>query len=141
MIKLPFSFRSKTTTKPLPSGTVTFLFTDIEGSTRLWETEQEAMRVALARHDVLLRQSIQHNSGHIFKTGGDSFCVAFSTPREAADAALEAQRALAIEAWPGASLDRSVVVQVPVRPTKAGDTQASQRESGHYCDDYCYDHA
>jgi TolB-like protein/class 3 adenylate cyclase/tetratricopeptide (TPR) repeat protein len=100
MIKLPFSFRSKTTTKPLPSGTVTFLFTDIEGSTRLWETEQEAMRVALARHDVLLRQSIQHNSGHIFKTGGDSFCVAFSTPREAADAALEAQRALAIEAWP-----------------------------------------
>jgi hypothetical protein len=48
---------------------------------------------------------------------------------------------VAIEAWPGASLDRRVVVQVPVRPTKAGDTQASQRESGHYCDDYCYDHA
>jgi hypothetical protein len=47
---------------------------------------------------------------------------------------------VAIEAWPGASLDRRrVVVQVPVRPTKAGDTQASQRESGHYCDDYCYD--
>src|SRR5438309_2822787 len=100
MIKLPFSSRFKPKTTPLPKGTVTFLFTDIEGSTRLWETEQEAMRLALERHDVLLRQSIQRSGGHIFKTGGDSFCVAFSSPREAADAALAAQRALTIEAWP-----------------------------------------
>jgi class 3 adenylate cyclase len=63
----------------LPSGTVTFLFTDIEGSTRLWETQREAMTEALARHDALLRQCIESRGGHIFKTGGDAFCAAFAT--------------------------------------------------------------
>jgi len=63
----------------LPSGTVTFLFTDIEGSTRLWETQREAMTAALARHDALLRQCIEERGGHIFKTAGDAFCAAFAT--------------------------------------------------------------
>ena len=73
----PRSFRSKSIVFPdstdspdqalWPSAaTVTFLFTDIEGSTRLWETEQEAMKVALVRHDVLLRSAIQGNGGKIF---------------------------------------------------------------------------
>ena len=63
----------------LPSGTVTLLFTDIEGSTRLWETHGAAMRAALARHDALLRRSIEARGGHVFKTVGDAFCAAFAT--------------------------------------------------------------
>ncbi len=82
------------------AATVTFLFTDIEGSTRLWETEQEAMKVALVRHDVLLRSAIQGNGGKIFKTGGDSFCAAFGTAAEGVAAAFAAQRALQAEPWP-----------------------------------------
>jgi class 3 adenylate cyclase len=67
-------------TASLPTGTVTFLFTDIEGYTRLWEQHPEAMRLAVARHDVLLRHAIQQHGGQTFKTGGDAFCVAFASP-------------------------------------------------------------
>jgi TolB-like protein/class 3 adenylate cyclase len=84
----------------LPTGTVTLLFTDIEGSTRLWEAHAAAMRAALARHDALLRDCIGGHSGHVFKTGGDAFCAAFHTAPDALAAALEAQRALHREPWP-----------------------------------------
>ena len=85
---------------PLPSGTVTFLFTDIEGSTRLWEEHPQAMRTALARHDTLLRQAITSSAGVVFKTIGDAFCAAFATAPNALCAALAAQRALIAEPWP-----------------------------------------
>jgi TolB-like protein/class 3 adenylate cyclase len=84
----------------LPTGTVTFLFTDIEGSTRLWESQQAAMQVALPRHDALVRQCITDHDGHVFKTGGDAFCAAFHTASDALAAALDAQRALHAERWP-----------------------------------------
>jgi len=84
----------------LPAGTVTLLFTDIEGSARLWETQQAAMERALARHDELLRSSIRSRGGHVFKTVGDAFCAAFHTASDGLTAALEAQRALHIESWP-----------------------------------------
>src|ERR1700681_650052 len=84
----------------LPTGTVTFLFTDIEGSTRLWESQQAAMQVALPRHDALVRGCIKAHAGHVFKTGGDAFCAAFHTASDALAAALEAQRALHAERWP-----------------------------------------
>jgi class 3 adenylate cyclase len=87
----------------LPTGTVTFLFTDIEGSTRLWESQQAAMEVALPRHDALVRQCIAHHGGHVFKTGGDAFCAAFHTAPDALAAALEAQRAIHAERWPEAA--------------------------------------
>ena len=87
----------------LPTGTVTLLFTDIEGSTRLWEAHAEAMRAALARHDALLRHCIDDHKGHVFKTGGDAFCAAFHTAADALAAALEAQRALHREPWPEAA--------------------------------------
>jgi TolB-like protein/class 3 adenylate cyclase/Tfp pilus assembly protein PilF len=87
----------------LPTGTVTLLFTDIEGSTRLWEAHAEAMRAALARHDALLRHCIGDHKGHVFKTGGDAFCAAFHTAADAVAAALEAQRALHREPWPEAA--------------------------------------
>jgi predicted ATPase/class 3 adenylate cyclase len=84
----------------IPSGTITLLFTDVEGSTRLWEAEPEAMARALRRHDELLRAAIERAGGFVFKTVGDAFCAAFATPRAALDAAAAAQRGLAAEPWP-----------------------------------------
>ena len=77
-----------------PSGVVTFLFTDIEGSTRLWEADAAAMRAALVAHDEVLRSSIEVHDGFLFKHTGDGVCAAFSSPRSAVDAAVAAQRAL-----------------------------------------------
>ena len=82
-----------------PSGTVTFLFTDIEGSTKRWEQYPQAMQGALSRHDALLQAAIEGRGGHVFKTVGDAFCAAFSTPNEALQAAVDAQRALITEDW------------------------------------------
>lgn len=83
-----------------PTGTVTFLFTDIAGSTRLWEDHPEAMRSVLARHDALVRTAIEDHGGHVFKTIGDAFCAAFALAPDALGAALTAQQALMREAWP-----------------------------------------
>ncbi len=85
----------------LPTGKVTFLFTDIEGSTQLWEHHPDAMRQALARHDAILRRVIEAHGGHIFKTVGDAFYAAFADAPKALNAALEAQRALRAETWEG----------------------------------------
>jgi class 3 adenylate cyclase len=82
-----------------PTGTVTFLFTDIEGSTKLWERYPEAMQTALARHDEILRGAIAKRGGHVFKTVGDAFCCAFPTAPEALEAALETQRRLLSSEW------------------------------------------
>ncbi|MSP12993.1 MAG: adenylate/guanylate cyclase domain-containing protein, partial [Chloroflexi bacterium] len=85
----------------LPSGTVTFLFSDIEGSTKLWQAHPEAMKSALARHDALLRATIEAHGGYVFKTVGDEFCAAFPTALAALAAALAIQRALHAEDWAG----------------------------------------
>jgi len=84
----------------IPTGTITFLFTDIEGSTRLWEQYPAQMQLALARHDALLRQAIEQNSGYVFKTVGDAFCAAFSTAKNALLATIHIQTALVAEPWP-----------------------------------------
>jgi predicted ATPase/class 3 adenylate cyclase/DNA-binding XRE family transcriptional regulator len=81
------------------SGTLTFLFTDIAGSTRLWEQHPQAMPAALARHDAILHQAITAQGGHVFKTVGDAFCAAFADPQAGLLAALGAQQALAAEPW------------------------------------------
>src|SRR6201997_1802614 len=80
--------------KEPPSGVVTFLFTDIEGSTRRWEANADAMRVALAAHDEGLRTAIEGHGGSLFKHTGDGVCAAFASPRLAVDAAVAAQREL-----------------------------------------------
>jgi predicted ATPase/class 3 adenylate cyclase len=77
-----------------PSGVVTFLFTDIEGSTRRWEADADAMRKALAAHDEVLLSAIGAHGGWLFKHTGDGVCAAFSSPKSAVDAAVAAQRAL-----------------------------------------------
>jgi predicted ATPase len=73
---------------------VTFLFTDIEGSTRRWEADAKGMRAALAAHDDVLRKAIQAHEGFLFKHTGDGVCAAFASPRSAVDAAVAVQREL-----------------------------------------------
>jgi len=81
---------------PLPTGTVTFMFTDIEGSTTLWEQYPDAMQVALARHDALLRHAIESSSGRIVKTTGDGVFAVFGAAADALAACLDVQRVLQV---------------------------------------------
>ncbi len=85
---------------PAPGRTVTFLFTDIEGSTRLWEQQREAMSVAVAAHDATLRAVVEGAGGSVVKTTGDGMLAAFDRAESALSAAVEAQRALSRQAWP-----------------------------------------
>lgn len=83
----------------LPSGIVSFLFTDIEGSTRLWEEFPEAMRAALAQHDSILTDAVAAHNGTVFKHTGDGMCAVFAVVSDAVAAALDAQRGLAQSDW------------------------------------------
>ena len=82
---------------PLPTGTVTFLFSDIEGSAQRWEAHRDAMKAAVARHEQILKDAVARHGGFVFKTVGDAFCVAFPTAPPALGAAIDAQAALAKE--------------------------------------------
>jgi class 3 adenylate cyclase len=88
---------SRVKAQPLPTGTVTFAFTDIEGSTARWERDRVAMRDAVRRHDAILRAAITEQGGSVFKTIGDAFCSAFARPHDAVEAMLAAQLKLAAE--------------------------------------------
>ena len=83
---------------PEPSGTVTFLFTDIEGSTRLWQEDKASMRKAVARHDQLLRAVVADHGGVVFSTMGDGLAAAFQAASATVSCATEAQRLLDREA-------------------------------------------
>ena len=106
-----------------PTGTLTFLFTDIEGSTKLWETNPAAMQPALARHDEILRGAIEGRGGYVFKTLGDAFCAAFPTASDALEAALETQRRLLSEEWQETG---------PLRVRMALHTGAAEERDGDY---------
>ena len=106
-----------------PSGTVTFLFTDIEASTRLWEEHPGAMPVALERHDEIVRSAIAGRGGYVFSTAGDSFAAAFARAGDAVRAAVDAQRALGLERWPG---------ETPVRVRMGLCTGEAQERNGDY---------
>jgi predicted ATPase/class 3 adenylate cyclase len=84
---------------PVPSGTVTFLFTDIEGSTRLWQEDEPSMRKAVARHDQLLRAVITDHGGVVFSTMGDGLAAAFGTASAAVSCAVQAEELLNQESW------------------------------------------
>jgi predicted ATPase/class 3 adenylate cyclase len=86
-------------TPSLPSGMVTFLFTDIEGSTARWERDAEAMAVAIPRHDALLNSAVEEHGGRVFKSLGDGICAVFPDAVAAVTAAVEAQRVLTIQDW------------------------------------------
>jgi predicted ATPase/class 3 adenylate cyclase/DNA-binding CsgD family transcriptional regulator len=82
-----------------PSGTVTFLFTDIAGSSQRWERNPTAMQATLRRHDAILRQTLAAHGGYVFKTGGDAFYAAFARAPDALSAALAAQQAILGDDW------------------------------------------
>jgi class 3 adenylate cyclase len=106
-----------------PTGTVTFLFTDIEGSTKLWEESTQAMQAALSRHDEILKNAIEERGGYVFKTVGDAFCAAFPTASNALEAALSAQRALFAAEWNESE---------PLRVRMALHTGAAEERDGDY---------
>jgi class 3 adenylate cyclase len=85
------------------SGICTFLFTDIEGSTRRWEADADAMRVALETHNRVLREAGEAHDGEVFNYTGDGMCAVFTAPRAAVDAAIEAQRTLELPVRMGIS--------------------------------------
>jgi class 3 adenylate cyclase len=105
----------------IPTGTITFLFTDIEGSTALWEGYPVQMQSALNRHDEMLRAAIEAHGGYVFKTVGDACCAAFERARDALRAALAAQRAIFAEAWAD---------PVRIRVRMALHTGAAEEERG-----------
>ncbi|MFQ5516847.1 MAG: adenylate/guanylate cyclase domain-containing protein [Acidimicrobiia bacterium] len=94
--------------RQLPTGTVTFLFTDIEGSTRLWEQHPDAMQTAVAAHDDVLRGSMGDNAGFVVKMTGDGIHAVFTCAGDAVAAAVEAQRVFTNTAFEGLG-------QLPVR--------------------------
>jgi hypothetical protein len=101
---------------------VTFLFTDIEGSTGLWESAPDAMSTALARHDMIVRDAIEAHGGYVFATGGDGFAAAFGSAPDAIAAAESAQAALSREAWPeGAVLAVRMGLHTGVVEERNGD--------------------
>src|ERR1700757_3298413 len=102
----------------LPSGTVTFLFTDIEGSTGLWESAPEAMRAALERHDAILRSAIGAHAGQVFSTGGDGLAAVFARAGDGIAAASQAQATFSAEAWPD---DATVRVRMAVHTGEANE--------------------
>jgi predicted ATPase/class 3 adenylate cyclase len=106
----------------IPSGTVTFLFTDIEGSTKRWERFGQQMGDAVRRHDAALARVFREHGGYVFKTVGDAFCVAFSNVHDAVRAAIAAQRAIAADDW---SLVNGLAVRMAIHlgsaDERAGD--------------------
>ena len=107
----------------IPSGVVTLLFTDIVGSTRLWEAEPAEMAPALRRHDDLIRTAIEDAGGYVFKTVGDAFCAAFWTAEAAVAAAVAGQLALGAQAWPTSR---------PLRVRMGLHTGACEERNGDY---------
>src|SRR3954454_15268403 len=108
----------------LPSGTVTFLFSDIAGSTRLWEEHPDAMRACLARHDEMMRAAVTAHDGVIVKTTGDGVHAAFATAAGGVAAALDAQRAITTSEW-GTIGGLKVLIGV--------HTGEAQGRDGSYC--------
>lgn len=112
----------------LPTGTVTFLFTDIEGSTKLWQKYPDAMPNALKTHHAILSETITAHGGYVFQIIGDAFCAAFTTATNGLDAALAAQRALRDATWGETG---SIRVRMALH-TGAADLRVGEYTSGEY---------
>src|SRR5579859_1007382 len=105
-----------------PTGTVTFLFTEVEGSAQLWEQQPAATQAALDRHHLILRTAIAQQAGSIFKTLNEGVCAAFPTAPDALAAALAAQRELAAESWAlAAPLQVRMALHTGTVEERAGD--------------------
>jgi predicted ATPase/class 3 adenylate cyclase len=117
---------TSTPDSPRPTGTVTFLYTDIEGSTQLWREHPKAMAVAQARHDQILREALESNNGYVYQVIGDGFCAAFHTAGGGLRAALESQIGLRNEKWG----DAVIKVRMGIHTGKA-EVQADGLYSGY----------
>jgi class 3 adenylate cyclase len=104
---------------------LTFLFTDIEASTRGWEHHPEDMSAALARHDEVIQQAVNDEGGKVFKHTGDGICAVFSTAPAALGAALAAQASLQCDEWPNEPL-RVRMASTAVRPSAAVGTTSDR---------------
>lgn len=113
----------------IPTGTVTFLFTDIEGSTKLAQEHPDEMPVLLARHHAILHQSIEMHNGFVFQVVGDSFSAAFNSASDALNAALDAQRQLQIELWTPAPIKVRMGIHTGVAQMQ--DESSGSRYSGY----------
>ena len=107
--------------EPLPSGVVSLLFTDVEGSTRLWAADAEAMSASLRVHDDILRRAVETRGGYVFTTAGDSFAVAFSQASAAVEAAIAAQADLDSAPWPGPALRVRMGLHLGEAEERGGD--------------------
>lgn len=121
-----------------PSGTVTFLFTDIEGSTRHWGERPDAMSASLSVHDEIIRRSVSEFGGYVFATGGDSFAVAFDRGSAAVRSARAMQERLATADWPGPELRIRVGLHIGEADERGGNyygpavnTAARVEAAGH----------
>ncbi len=112
---------------PLPSGTVTFLYTDIEDSAALAQHYPAALPKLLTRHHAILRQSIEAYRGHVFQITGDAFCTAFHTAADALQAAIQAQGQLQAEPWQPAVVNVRMGIH-----TGAAQAGASEAIAGGY---------
>jgi predicted ATPase/class 3 adenylate cyclase len=101
---------------------LTFLFTDVEGSTRLWESNPETMRSALERHDAIMRSAIADSGGEVVKTTGDGLMAVFAVPAGAVTAAVAAQHGLFAETWPaGCPIRVRMGIHTGEAETRGGD--------------------
>ena len=108
----------------LPSGTVTFLFSDIEGSTKLAQDDAATWQTLLQQHDSILRRAIEAQAGYVFRTVGDAFCAAFETPGQALRAAIDCQAALQAQAGEAPPLRVRMGLHTgPAQPQADGDYQ------------------
>lgn len=115
--------------KGLPTGTITLLFTDIQGSARLWEQSPEAMRAALARHDAIVLDAVEGHHGTVVRARGegDSFFAVFARASAAVAAASDLQRALDAEAWPApTSLRVRIAIHTGEADLREGDYYGSE---------------
>ncbi len=104
-----------------PTGLVSFLFTDVEGSTRLWEADSAAMAASLELHDRIMREEVASRDGHVFSTAGDAFAVAFPSDRAAIAAATAIQLRLLNADWPGPAIKVRMGIHTGVAEERGGD--------------------
>ncbi|MDH3606365.1 MAG: adenylate/guanylate cyclase domain-containing protein [Acidimicrobiia bacterium] len=105
----------------LPTGLVSFLFTDVEGSTRLWESNPQGMAASLALHDEVMQSVADSLGGHVFSTAGDAFAVAFQTCEAAIAAATKIQLDLLSAQWPGPAVKVRIGIHTGTAEERAGD--------------------